>query len=82
MSDMDAFRERINDLDETLMRLLAERFTISHAVGQYKRNHDLPILDSDREARILSKAAKHGSAVLAVYEAILAQSRAVQEKTP
>ncbi|TVP95291.1 MAG: hypothetical protein EA374_04210 [Acholeplasmatales bacterium] len=80
MSEMLQHRERINHLDEMLMRLLEERFAISTAVGDFKRVNHLPILDAAREAAILMRAEQHGPEVVAVYETILAQSRAVQER--
>lgn len=82
MSDMHTYRTRINEIDTTLMRLLEERFAISEAVGQFKKTHDLPVFDAAREALILAKADSHGPAVRAVYEALLAQSRALQETKP
>lgn len=82
MSDMHTYRTRINEIDDTLMRLLEERFAISMAVGQYKKTRNLPVRDAEREALILAQAAHHGPAVLAVYEVLLAQSRALQEDTP
>ncbi len=43
------FRERIDELDDQLIRLLAERFEITKAVGAHKAAVGLPAADPDRE---------------------------------
>ncbi len=45
-----AFRERIDELDDQLIRLLAERFEITKAVGTHKAATGLPAADPAREA--------------------------------
>ena len=44
------YRDRIDVLDEQLIRLLAERFEITKAVGAYKAAEGLPPADPGREA--------------------------------
>ncbi|HJM29349.1 MAG: chorismate mutase [Acidimicrobiales bacterium] len=48
-------RERIDELDEQLIRLLAERFEITKAVGQFKAENDLPAADPERERQQISR---------------------------
>lgn len=50
-----AYRERIDDLDERLIRLLAERFEITKAVGSYKAHAGLPPADPSREAEQVAR---------------------------
>ena len=50
-----AFRERIDDLDDRLIRLLAERFEITKAVGAYKAEAGLPPADPSREAEQIAR---------------------------
>ena len=43
------YRARIDELDDKLIRLLAERFDITKAVGAHKADAGLPPADPDRE---------------------------------
>lgn len=43
------FRKSIDNLDDALIRILAERFRITKAVGILKATHDLPAGDPARE---------------------------------
>jgi len=47
---LQGYRERIDVLDEQLIKLLAERFEITKAVGAYKAAEGLPPADPSREA--------------------------------
>ena len=46
-----SYRQSIDNIDAALIHLLAERFKITQAVGQYKAEHDLPPADPSREER-------------------------------
>lgn len=45
------YRARIDVLDDQLIRILAERFEITKAVGAYKAAEGLPAADPAREAQ-------------------------------
>ena len=47
---LDTFRASIDNIDAALILLLAERFKITKAVGQYKALNGLPPADPEREA--------------------------------
>lgn len=61
---LQSYRESIDNIDASLVFMLAERFKITKAVGYYKREHDLPPADPGREKiqverlRDLAKSAK------------------------
>ena len=55
---MDELRERIDILDEQLMESLLTRFLIVKEIGEYKKENDIPILDSSREQDIYDKIAE------------------------
>ena len=57
MSDdtLSGYRVRIDELDGQLIRLLAERFEITKAVGAYKAHVGLPPADPDREAQQVAR---------------------------
>ncbi len=52
MSDerLDDYRSSIDNIDAALILLLAERFKITKAVGEYKASVGLPAADPAREA--------------------------------
>jgi len=63
-SQLQKFRESIDNIDASLVFMLAERFKITKEVGFYKKEHDLPPADPAREKdqvirlRELAKSAK------------------------
>ena len=48
-------REQIDEIDERLLRLLAERFQLTHQVGIVKASQALASFDSTREAEKLER---------------------------
>ncbi|WP_199503445.1 chorismate mutase [Qipengyuania sp. YIM B01966] len=50
-----AFRRSIDNIDAALIHMLAERFRITQAVGQYKAARDLPAADPAREAAQIAR---------------------------
>ncbi|WP_017666157.1 chorismate mutase [Porphyrobacter sp. AAP82] len=53
-----AFRKSIDNIDAALIHMLAERFRITQAVGEYKAKVTLPPADPDREARQIARLRK------------------------
>ena len=49
------FRKSIDNIDAALIHMLAERFRITQAVGEYKAKVTLPPADPDREARQIAR---------------------------
>ncbi|GAB5488104.1 MAG: hypothetical protein Pars2KO_16740 [Parasphingorhabdus sp.] len=43
------YRESINNIDAALVFMLAERFKVTQAVGEYKAANNLPPADPNRE---------------------------------
>jgi chorismate mutase len=52
------FRKSIDNIDAALIHMLAERFRITQAVGEYKARATLPPADPDREARQIARLRK------------------------
>lgn len=50
---LQTLREGIDAVDAELTRLFEQRMALAHRVGLYKRERDLPILDSARERAVL-----------------------------
>ena len=57
--DQDAvlagYRKSIDNIDAALIHMLAERFRITQAVGEYKAEAGLPASDTAREARQIER---------------------------
>lgn len=49
------FRASIDNIDAALIHMLAERFRITKAVGEYKAKTDLPASDLGREERQIAR---------------------------
>ena len=52
------FRKSIDNIDAALIHMLAERFRITQAVGEYKAKVTLPPADPDREKRQIARLRK------------------------
>ena len=50
-----AYRKSIDNIDAALIHMLAERFRITQAVGEYKAEAGLPASDPSREARQIER---------------------------
>ena len=50
-----AFRQSIDNIDAALIFMLAERFKITKAVGEYKAKTDLPPADPRREEEQIAR---------------------------
>ena len=50
MSQIEELRIKITEIDAEIIELIAKRKQISLEIGAYKKQHNLPILDSAREA--------------------------------
>ena len=52
------YRKSIDNIDAALVHMLAERFRITKAVGEYKARTALPAADPGREARQVERLRK------------------------
>ena len=83
--DLNVCRLKMNELDERILGLLAERQETAKKIGYIKQASGLEIIDTAREQEVLrsleSKASDHLSprAIRAIYSEIISASRAVQE---
>ena len=53
-----AYRKSIDNIDAALVHMLAERFRITQAVGQYKAKVELPPADPGREQKQIGRLRK------------------------
>ena len=47
--ELKELRDKINSIDEEITKLFVERMVVSKDIADYKKDHDLPVLDPDRE---------------------------------
>ena len=52
---LSELRQRLDETDDTLFLLLLQRMQISRQIGDYKRKHNLPILQEKRYAELLDR---------------------------
>ena len=53
MTKLELSREKINEIDEKIIKLFQDRLEIVQEVALYKKENNLPILDSKREKVVL-----------------------------
>lgn len=56
-----ALRKQIDELDNQLMELLAKRMRVCREIGQYKKEHNMTVLQTSRYNEILDKRGAQGS---------------------
>ena len=86
MSQLDALRAEIDDIDARLTSLFLQRMEVTERVGRWKQANGVPVLDAAREREVLAKKAAltddpaRKDDVTALYEAIMGISRRQQRK--
>ena len=58
--NINVLRKKIDEIDEALLSILAKRMGISKEIGIYKKEHNMPILQSGRYSDILENREKQG----------------------
>lgn len=60
---LSKLREQINQLDDELMQLLAQRMRIADKIGEFKRENNITILQTNRWNEILERAFQKGESL-------------------
>ena len=55
--NLTELRAEIDKLDDQLLELLTRRMRISREIGQYKKEHDMPVLQTQRYEELLARRA-------------------------
>lgn len=58
---ISALRKQIDELDNQLVELLAKRMRVCREIGQYKKEHNMTVLQPTRYGEILEKRGAQGS---------------------
>ncbi|MDB5192011.1 MAG: 3-deoxy-7-phosphoheptulonate synthase [Segetibacter sp.] len=59
---LEKLREQINQIDDELMQLLSQRMKIADKIGEYKKDNNITILQTNRWNELLERAFKKGEA--------------------
>ena len=83
--NLEDLRMQIDEIDDRMLELFRERMEISKQIAAYKQQHNLPILDNQRERTKLAKLSEKAGEELsnytyALYSDIMDMSKACQEK--
>jgi chorismate mutase len=57
---LEKLRQQINHLDDELMQILSQRMVIAEKIGEYKKNNNITILQTNRWNEILERAFRKG----------------------
>ena len=60
---LEKLRQQINHLDDELLQLLGQRMKIADKIGEFKRNNNITILQTNRWNEILQRAFKEGGKI-------------------
>ena len=86
MSQLDEYRKRLDAIDGGLVELFLRRTEITARVGEYKKAAGIPVLDAEREQRVIESRTQLAStpadryAVANLFESIMTLSRRQQRK--
>lgn len=84
MTQLQILREELDKLDTDMVALFERRMEISKRVAAYKKAHGLSVLDTSREAEVLSNRAEMlndkslAPYLYDFYKHLMAQSRQLQ----
>ena len=56
--ELSEIREKIDTVDDQLLKLFLERMSLAEEVAAYKNEHHLPILNKERERAVLARVAE------------------------
>lgn len=84
MPDLNDYRAEIDAIDTEITRLFEQRMNVVKQVTEYKRAHNMPVLQASREAVVLEKAVarlqnpEYADGVRILFETLMSISRASQ----
>ena len=62
-TDLESLRNRIDVLDESIMKLLKERMEVSEQIGDYKLKQNMPVFQSQRYSQIVDKVVRQAESL-------------------
>jgi monofunctional chorismate mutase len=58
---LEKYRSQINDIDKKILDLIENRTSLSLKIGAYKKENNIPILNSNREKEVLDLLNKYNN---------------------
>ena len=58
MDKLDKYRKKIDDIDASILRLVAKRMRVVERVGKFKKRYDLDSVDPDRWEKVINRLKK------------------------
>ena len=83
--ELETLRVAIDEVDRKILDLIAERVRLVLAVGDVKRERNMPVYDPDRERRILDRLASQapapldGTTVRRIFERLIDEARRLEQ---
>ncbi|MGH9711462.1 MAG: chorismate mutase [Candidatus Acidiferrales bacterium] len=83
---IEGWRQKIDEIDRQLIKLLNERSRCALEIGRLKRQHDITVYQPDRERQVLENAerANHGplsdTAIRRLFERVLDEARSLERQ--
>ena len=82
--DISELRTQIDGIDKQLVDLYCRRMDTAREIGRYKRENNLPVLDTERERNLLNKVAEQAGeeneqGIRAMYQLLMDHSRLCQQ---
>ncbi|MFP4001543.1 MAG: chorismate mutase [Candidatus Natronoplasma sp.] len=74
MERIHELRERIDEIDEKILKLLDKRAAVAKEIGEIKKEKDISITDTEREKEVLGRAERYRE----VFEEIINACKEVQ----
>ena len=60
MNDLELLRKEIDQLDEQLWMIIGKRVDVARQIGEWKREHDEPIVQAQRYQQVLKHCQQLG----------------------
>lgn len=86
LSDMKPWRDRIDEIDRTVLRLLNERATCANRIGAVKKILEMPVYVPSREEEVLRNVCNSNSgplpdeSVRRLFERIIDETRSLERR--
>ena len=86
MDNIDDLRERINAIDDELLKLFNERAKLALEIGRMKKDLGLPVYIPSREEQIITRVQQENPGPLSpisvarLYQQLIQESRILEEE--
>jgi chorismate mutase len=84
--DISEWRKKIDAIDEQIVELISQRAHAARAIGELKRNSDLPVYEPEREQQVfdhvrsLNNGPLDEAEMLHIYERVMDVMRTLQRR--